>query len=33
GTPVRTTIDDGLAALELAEAAMTSWQTGRVIEV
>ncbi|ESS39304.1 inositol 2-dehydrogenase [Burkholderia cenocepacia] len=33
GTPVRTTIDDGLAALELAEAAMTSWKTGRVIEL
>ncbi|MGT0245050.1 inositol 2-dehydrogenase [Burkholderia pyrrocinia] len=33
GTPVRTTIDDGLAALELAEAAMTSWKTGRVIEM
>lgn len=33
GAPVRTTIDDGLAALELAEAAMTSWQTGRVVEV
>ncbi|RQR60241.1 inositol 2-dehydrogenase [Burkholderia sp. Bp9125] len=33
GAPVRTTIDDGLAALELAEAAMASWQTGRVIEV
>ncbi|MGU7772363.1 inositol 2-dehydrogenase [Burkholderia sp. MR1-5-21] len=33
GSPVRTTIDDGLAALELAEAAMTSWQTGRVVEI
>ncbi|RQS07990.1 inositol 2-dehydrogenase [Burkholderia sp. Bp9002] len=33
GAPARTTIDDGLAALELAEAAMASWQTGRVIEV
>ncbi|KVL02856.1 inositol 2-dehydrogenase [Burkholderia cepacia] len=33
GTPVRTTIDDGLAALELAEAATTSWKTGRVIEL
>ncbi|KFG94768.1 myo-inositol 2-dehydrogenase [Burkholderia paludis] len=31
GSPVRTTIDDGLAALELAEAALTSWKTGRVI--
>jgi myo-inositol 2-dehydrogenase/D-chiro-inositol 1-dehydrogenase len=33
GAPVRTTIDDGLAALELAEAAIASWQTGRVVEV
>ncbi|KVL88087.1 inositol 2-dehydrogenase [Burkholderia stagnalis] len=33
GTSVGTTIDDGLAALGLAEAAMTSWQTGRVVEV
>ncbi|WFN15400.1 Gfo/Idh/MocA family oxidoreductase [Burkholderia contaminans] len=33
GTPVRTTIDDGLAALELAEAPMTSRRTGRVFEV
>ncbi|EGC99369.1 myo-inositol 2-dehydrogenase [Burkholderia sp. TJI49] len=33
GTPVRTTIDDGLAALELAEAAMTSWRTGRIVEL
>ncbi|WP_306714487.1 inositol 2-dehydrogenase [Burkholderia dolosa] len=33
GAPVRTTIDDGLAALELAEAAIASWQTGCVVEV
>ncbi|TCW82122.1 inositol 2-dehydrogenase [Burkholderia sp. SRS-46] len=32
GAPVRTTIDDGLAALELAEAAMTSWRTGQVVD-
>ena len=33
GTQVRTTIDDGLAALELAEAATTSWRTGRAIDL
>jgi myo-inositol 2-dehydrogenase/D-chiro-inositol 1-dehydrogenase len=33
GTPVRTSIADGLAALELAEAAMTSWHEDRVVEL
>ncbi len=31
GTHVRTTIDDGVKALELAEAATTSWREGRII--
>ena len=30
-TPVRTTIDDGVKALELADAAATSWREGRVV--
>ena len=30
---VRTTIDDGLKALELAEAATTSWREGRIVEM
>ena len=30
-TPVRTTIDDGVAALALADAATTSWREGRVV--
>ncbi|HEY5365237.1 MAG TPA: inositol 2-dehydrogenase [Casimicrobiaceae bacterium] len=30
-TTVRTTIDDGVAALALAEAAATSWREGRVV--
>ena len=30
---LRTTIDDGLKALELAEAATTSWREGRVVQV
>ncbi len=30
---LRTTIDDGLKALELAEAATTSWREGRIVEV
>lgn len=30
-TPVRTTIDDGVKALALAEAAATSWREGRVV--
>jgi myo-inositol 2-dehydrogenase/D-chiro-inositol 1-dehydrogenase len=30
---LRTTIDDGLKALELAEAATTSWREGRVVEL
>ena len=33
GTPMRTTIDDGLKALELAEAATMSWRQKRVIEL
>jgi myo-inositol 2-dehydrogenase/D-chiro-inositol 1-dehydrogenase len=31
GTPVRTTIDDGVAALALADAAATSWREGRAV--
>jgi myo-inositol 2-dehydrogenase/D-chiro-inositol 1-dehydrogenase len=31
GGPMRTTIDDGLKALELADAATRSWQEGRVV--
>ncbi|MEO8849678.1 MAG: inositol 2-dehydrogenase [Casimicrobiaceae bacterium] len=31
GTPVRTTIDDGVKALELAEAAATSWREERIV--
>lgn len=31
GTPVRTTVDDGLKALELAEAAAISWREQRVV--
>jgi myo-inositol 2-dehydrogenase/D-chiro-inositol 1-dehydrogenase len=30
---VRTTIDDGVRALELAEAASTSWREGRVVRL
>ncbi len=33
GTPVRTTIDDGVKALELADAATRSWREGRIIEL
>ena len=33
GKPVRTTIDDGLKALELAEAATTSWREKRIVEL
>jgi len=33
GTPVRTTIADGIKALELAEAAALSWREGKVVEV
>jgi myo-inositol 2-dehydrogenase/D-chiro-inositol 1-dehydrogenase len=33
GEPVRTTVTDGLEALELAEAATRSWQDGRVIQL
>ena len=31
GKPVRTTIDDGVAALALADAAATSWREGRAV--
>ncbi|MEP7060839.1 MAG: inositol 2-dehydrogenase [Betaproteobacteria bacterium] len=31
GTPVRTTIEDGVKALELAEAAATSWREERIV--
>ncbi|PXW16830.1 inositol 2-dehydrogenase [Paraburkholderia caballeronis] len=33
GTPVRTTVADGLKALELAEAAALSWREGRAVKV
>jgi myo-inositol 2-dehydrogenase/D-chiro-inositol 1-dehydrogenase len=33
GKPIRTTIDDGLAALELAEAATISWREKRIVEM
>jgi myo-inositol 2-dehydrogenase/D-chiro-inositol 1-dehydrogenase len=33
GAKVRTTIDDGLKALELAEAATTSWRERRIVEL
>jgi len=33
GTPMRTSIDDGVKALELAEAATTSWREKRVVEM
>ncbi|WP_296661738.1 inositol 2-dehydrogenase [Paraburkholderia sp.] len=33
GTPVRTTVADGLKALELAEAAALSWREGRVVKL
>ncbi|MEK6298843.1 MAG: inositol 2-dehydrogenase [Paraburkholderia tropica] len=33
GNPVRTTVADGLKALELAEAAALSWREGRVVKV
>ncbi len=32
GTPVRTTIDDGVKALVLADAATRSWREGRVVQ-
>ena len=31
GTPVRTSIDDGVKALELADAATTSWREKRIV--
>jgi myo-inositol 2-dehydrogenase / D-chiro-inositol 1-dehydrogenase len=33
GTPVRTTVSDGLKALELAEAATRSWREGRIVHL
>jgi myo-inositol 2-dehydrogenase/D-chiro-inositol 1-dehydrogenase len=33
GTPVRTTIADGVKALELADAATTSWREGRIVHL
>ncbi|MEP7182491.1 MAG: inositol 2-dehydrogenase [Betaproteobacteria bacterium] len=33
GKPVRTSIDDGVKALELAEAAATSWREKRIVEL
>jgi myo-inositol 2-dehydrogenase/D-chiro-inositol 1-dehydrogenase len=33
GTPVRTTIEDGVRALELADAATRSWREQRIIEL
>lgn len=33
GTPVRTSVADGLKALELAEAAALSWREGRVVRL
>lgn len=33
GTPVRTTIEDGIKALELAELATRSWREGRALDV
>ena len=33
GSPLRTSIDDGVKALELAEAATTSWREKRIVEL
>ena len=33
GTPLRTTIDDGVRALELADAATRSWREQRIVEL
>ncbi len=33
GKPVRTTIDDGVKALELADAATRSWRERRIVEL
>jgi len=33
GTPIRTGIDDGVKALQLAEAATTSWREKRIVEL
>lgn len=32
-TPIRTTIEDGVKALELAEAATLSWREKRIVEL
>jgi myo-inositol 2-dehydrogenase/D-chiro-inositol 1-dehydrogenase len=33
GVPVHTTIEDGVKALELAEAATISWREKRIVEL
>ena len=33
GAPVKTTINDGVKALELAEAATISWREKRIVEL
>jgi myo-inositol 2-dehydrogenase/D-chiro-inositol 1-dehydrogenase len=33
GKPVRTTIEDGIKALELADAATTSWREQRIVKL
>jgi myo-inositol 2-dehydrogenase/D-chiro-inositol 1-dehydrogenase len=33
GKPLRTTVDDGLKALELADAATRSWHEGRIVSL
>jgi len=33
GTPIKTSIDDGVKALQLAEAATTSWREKRIVEL
>ena len=33
GTPIKTGIDDGVKALQLAEAATTSWREKRIVEL
>jgi myo-inositol 2-dehydrogenase/D-chiro-inositol 1-dehydrogenase len=33
GKPLRTTIDDGVKALALADAATTSWRERRIVEM
>ena len=33
GKPIRTTIEDGVKALELAEAATISWRERRIVQL